>query len=213
MAAGEENINEAERMIQEIQKVHNKIEQHEKKQLPKKHKAVKQDIKKFKDGDITEKRMKRILQEIAEEEEEQEKVIQTESKSIQETREALKDLRKTINKIKQNQNNEQQMFKGIEDAMGDLSKSLGEGDFKGAVDNVIDQMWDTVGQMDTDVNAEAEMAEDLDILGHEIGRTVMEEEEIGKFEKKEFELDKMAGQLFVAAGSKEGKKRDEELAE
>lgn len=203
-----QNIEEAEDLLKSIDNFHRKIEAEEKEKIPKEHKAVKEDIEKFKNGDISEDRMRRILDEFKQEEKEQKHLIETEGQAIQDTRKALRDIEKTIEKIKQDHNNEIKAMEGVEDVLGSIANA---DNFKQGMEQATSQIWDTVKSMDTDVDEEAEMSKDLNILSTELGKTVKEEEELAKSEKQEYQLEEMAEGLFAKVGSKKGEKEEEKL--
>lgn len=208
-----EEINHVQKLIEEIDSMHGEIEG-QAGGLTDEQKAIKEDLERFQNGEISEERMIRILQEFQEEEEEQEQLIQYEGKSIKETREALKELRETMNEIKKNQEREMKNFqkasKGLENALGSVANA---DSFKGGVKGAVNQMWNSVESMDADTDEEAEMSEELDILGHEIGKAVKEDEELLKDEKEDYELEEYFENALESLGAEEGAKKNQELAE
>ncbi|AOV94341.1 hypothetical protein AQV86_00245 [Nanohaloarchaea archaeon SG9] len=208
-----EQIEHVERLARKIDGVHGEIEADEK-DLSKEHQAVREDLKKFRNGDLSAKKMKRILEEFEAQEEEQEELIEYEERSIKDTRKALQELQDTINKISEHQKQEMKNFnnatKGIENALGSIANA---DSFKEGVDGAISQMWNSVENMETDMDEEAEMSEDLDILGHELGKAVKEDEELLKDEEDDYNMEKIFGQILEEVGAEAGEKKDQKLAE
>ncbi|MFB6114817.1 MAG: hypothetical protein ABEK04_00885 [Candidatus Nanohalobium sp.] len=208
---GEESeIDHVEKLIKEIDKAHNEIEQNEEGKIPKEQKAIKEDLQEFKNGDLSEERMRRILNEMTQEEQGQEYIIQEEGQTIKETKEALNEIEDVIQTIKGKHNNEMKTIKGVEDALGSIANAE---NFRSGAKQAVGQIWNTVEEMETDVDEEAELSTDLDILSKEIGKTVQEEEELMQEEQQQYQLEQMADKLFAKAGSEEGERKDEELAE
>ena len=57
------------------------------------------------------------------------------------------------------------------------------------------------------------MSKDLDILGHELGKAVKEDEELLKDEKDDYNMEKIFGQILEEVGAEAGEKKDQKLAE
>lgn len=210
MSADEKSaIAEAENFIKEVQKIQGNIEEEEKEEVPDEFRAIKKDLSKFKDGDLSEKRLKRIIREMHQEEQEQESIIQTEQSVIEEENGALQDLEQALGTIEDKHNNEEKAMKGFENVLGELSQGVNKDNIKNAFGQVVN----TVESMDTDIDEEAEMAKSLDFLSEDIANTVREEENLFKEEKKESQLVQAGDQLFASIGNTEAEKKLSELEE
>lgn len=213
----QEEISEAESLIQQIAKDHRNIRENEG-ELSKEQQALVEDVKKMKNGELTEDQFLRIYEELSQEEEDQQIVIEREEKSIKETHEALKKLRKTINKIKKNQKKEMENFdnaaKGLENALGSVANGLANGEsVKDTAKNAASQMWKSVESMNTDLDEEEEVVEDLDLLAHDIGKSVEEDEELLKKENTDYKVEQFLSQVLENYGAEEEKEKVQEQAE
>lgn len=200
-------IAEAENFIEEAQKIHENVEEEEKGEVPDELRAIKKDLSKFKEGDLSEERLRRIIQEMHQEEEEQESIIETEQSAIEEENQALQDLKKALGSVEKKHSNEEKAMNGLEDTLGELAQGVNKDNIKSAFGQVVN----TVESMDTDIDEEAEMAKSLDFLSQDIAETVKEEENLFKEEKKESQLVQFGDQLFASIGNSEAEEKLQEL--
>lgn len=200
-------IQEAENFIEEVQKIQGNVEEEEKEEVPDELRAIKKDLSKFKEGDLSEERLNRIIEEMHHEEEEQESIIETEQSVIEEENEALQDLKSALGSIEKKHNNEEKAMEGLENVLGELSQGVNKQNLKSAFGQVVN----TVESMDTDVDEEAEMAKGLGVLSNDIAATVREEENLFKEEKKESQLVQVGDELFAATGNSKAEEKLREL--